>query len=101
MFENIGGIKTDGPGFKRIIIHPQPGGKLTWANTSYRFYSGVDRIQLGQLRIGRFRLDVSSPPQHDRLHVFIPGRDTEQILESGDVAQNARRHYITQARGQL
>jgi alpha-L-rhamnosidase len=31
MFENIAGINTDGSGFRRIVIRPQPGGKLSWA----------------------------------------------------------------------
>ena len=35
MAENIGGIRTDTPAYKHIVISPQPGGKLTWAKVSY------------------------------------------------------------------
>jgi alpha-L-rhamnosidase len=35
MVENIGGIQSDGPAFKRIIIAPQLDDKLTFADTSY------------------------------------------------------------------
>ena len=35
MFENIGGIKAGDVGYKKIIIKPQVGGKLTYAKTSY------------------------------------------------------------------
>ena len=40
MVENIGGIRSDGPGYKKIIIAPQPGGRLTSARTSYQSIRG-------------------------------------------------------------
>ena len=40
MVENIGGIRNDGPAYKRILIAPQPGGGLTWAKVGYRSIQG-------------------------------------------------------------
>ena len=40
MVENIGGIRGGEPGYKKIVIAPQIGGGLTWANTSYRSVRG-------------------------------------------------------------
>ena len=87
MFENIGGIKTDGSGFRKIIIHPQPGGKLTWANTSYRSIRGLI-VSDWAIKNGRLKLDVTIPP-NTTATVFIPGQDAGDVLESGVVAQNA------------
>ncbi len=87
MFENIGGIKTDGPAFKKIIIHPQPGGKLTWAKTSYRSIRGPV-VSNWEIRDGRFTLEASIPP-NTTATVFIPAQHPENILESGGKAENA------------
>lgn len=87
MFENIGGIKTEEPGFRKIIIHPQPGGKLTWADTSYDSIRGLI-VSNWAIRNGRFNLDVTIPP-NTTATVFIPCRDAEKVLESGVAAQNS------------
>ena len=87
MFENVGGIKTDGPAFKKIIIHPQPGGKLTWAKTSYRSIRGPI-ISNWEIRDGRFTLDVTVPP-NTTADVFIPTQHPENVLVSGRKAENA------------
>jgi len=87
MFENIGGIKTDGPGFKKIIIHPQPDSKLTWAKTSYRSIHGLI-VSNWEIKNGRFILDVTIPSNTEAV-VSIPARDSEKILESGVIAQQA------------
>jgi len=36
----VAGIDTDGPGFKRLLLHPQPGKGLTWVKASYRSLHG-------------------------------------------------------------
>lgn len=87
IFENIGGIKTDDPGFRTIIIHPQPDDKLTWAKTSYRSIRG-SIVSNWEIRSGRFVLDVTIPP-NTTATVFVPARDAETVLESGEKAQNA------------
>jgi len=40
MFENIGGIRSEGPAYRRIVIKPEPGGTLSFAKTRYRSIQG-------------------------------------------------------------
>lgn len=41
MFRNIGGIDTDGAGFKHLVIAPKPDGKLTSARRSFETSQGT------------------------------------------------------------
>ena len=65
MVENIGGIQSDGPAYKHIVIEPHPGGPLTHAETSYQSIRG--EIATAWTNRGR---DVYSqcddPRQHHR-----------------------------------
>jgi|694.fasta_scaffold37831_5 alpha-L-rhamnosidase len=48
------------PGFKKIIIHPQPGGTITWAKGSYNSISGI--ISIDWEKTGSmFSMDVEIP----------------------------------------
>ena len=58
--ENIGGIHSEAPGYKRILIAPQPGGKLTSAKTSYRSIRGLIGSDW-RIANGKFILDVTIP----------------------------------------
>lgn len=87
MFENIGGVKTEGPGFKKIIICPQPDDKLHWAKTSYCSIHGPI-LSHWKIENGRLLLEVTIPPNTEA-SVFIPSRDSERIFESGVIAQDA------------
>ncbi len=98
MFENIGGIKTEDPGFKRIIIHPQPGGKLSWAKTSYHSIQGLIESNW-EIKSGRFKLEVTIPP-NTTAAVFIPSLNADQILESGIMAHNADHVRLSRQEGE-
>ncbi len=87
MIENIGGINTDGPAFKKILIRPQPGGHLTWAKTTYHSIRGpitsnwkIDR--------GRLILDVAIPPNTTAV-VYVPAQKPEEVRIRQDAAQSA------------
>lgn len=41
LFETVGGISPLAPGFKKILIAPQPGGHLTWAKATYQSVHGL------------------------------------------------------------
>ncbi|RYY62757.1 MAG: alpha-L-rhamnosidase [Chitinophagaceae bacterium] len=41
MYQNIAGIKSAAPGFKKIIIKPIMGGNLTWAEGTYESAAGL------------------------------------------------------------
>lgn len=86
MIENIGGIRTDGPAFKKIIIRPQPGGKLTWANTTYRSIRGPI-VSNWKTEDGRFTLDVMIPP-NTTAAVYLPADEAAQVAEGTQKAQD-------------
>ncbi|MFA5292842.1 MAG: glycoside hydrolase family 78 protein [Phycisphaerae bacterium] len=81
MFENIGGIKSDGPGFKKIIINPQPGGKLSWAKTSYDSIYGKI-VSDWKIKNGLFRLKISIPANTSAI-VYIPAEDKKDVITDG------------------
>lgn len=79
MFKTIGGIDTDGPGFKRIIIRPRPGGKLSWARTGYNSIRG--RIATDwKLRADKFLLNVTVPANTSAI-VYVPAKSASDVLE--------------------
>ena len=60
MVENIGGIRSEGAGFRKLVIAPQPGGTLTWARVGYT--SAVGPISTAwKLADGRITVNVSIP----------------------------------------
>ncbi len=79
MVENIGGIRTDGPAYRRIVIAPQPGGKLTWAKVGYTSIHG--RIESDwRLDGGKLLVDVTIPANTTAtvsLPTAVPGNVTE------------------------
>jgi alpha-L-rhamnosidase len=81
MFENIGGIKSDGPAFKHVVIAPQPGGKLTWAKVGYDSIRGPVRSQW-KLDGSTLQLDVSIPA-NTTASIRLPTADAASIQESG------------------
>jgi alpha-L-rhamnosidase len=87
MVENIGGIRSDGPAYKRIVIAPQPGGKLTSAKTGYRSLRGL--IETEWTKTGdALSLSVTIPP-NTTATVHVPARDEASVTESGKPAAKA------------
>jgi alpha-L-rhamnosidase len=88
MVENIGGIRTEGPAYKHIIIKPTPGGKLTAAATSYDSIRG--RIATDwKLNDGKLALDVTIPP-NTTATVFVPAKDAAAVTENGQPLAKAK-----------
>ena len=88
IFENIGGIQTNGPGFKHILLKPQPGGKLTWAKTNFQSVRGnimTDWKLTGQV----FDCQVTIPP-NTTATVYIPAPSANVVTESGQPAGQAQ-----------
>jgi len=81
MFGTIGGIDTDGPGFKRITIRPVPGGKLTGARASYRSIRG-EISSAWAWEDNDFELRVSIPA-NTTATIHIPARKVSAVKESG------------------
>jgi alpha-L-rhamnosidase len=80
MAENIGGIRSDGPGFRKLVIAPQPGGTLTWARVGYQSVAG--RISTAW-KITDDRMTVNMTiPANTRATIHLPGVGGE-VMESG------------------
>ncbi|HOL31649.1 MAG TPA: family 78 glycoside hydrolase catalytic domain [Anaerohalosphaeraceae bacterium] len=80
MFENIGGIQTDGPAFGHILLKPQPGGTLQWAKTAYNSIRGPIRTAW-EIRDGRFICEVSIPP-NTTATLYLPAAGHQAVYES-------------------
>jgi alpha-L-rhamnosidase len=81
MYQTIAGIDLDEtrPGYKHIIIRPQPGGGLTFARAKLKSMYGVIesawRIDDGG---NPFRLDVAVPP-NTTATVFLPDGAAHEV----------------------
>ena len=85
-YGDLAGIAPDpdGPGFKRILIRPQPVGDVTWAKASYNSVRG--KIESGWKRDGkRFSLNVTVPANATAT-VYLPAKSAESVKESGRMA---------------
>lgn len=100
MFKTIGGIDTDGPAYERIIIRPQPAGRLTWAKTTYDSIHGPIATAwrtMPESKSGRqFRLYVTIPANTTAL-VYVPARNAGSVMEGRRPAAQAQGvRFITQ-----
>ena len=89
MVENIGGIKSDGPAYKKIVIAPHPGGRLTHAATTYQSIRGEISTTWTKEN-GKLRLSVTIPANTTAV-VILPTSKPDSITESG--------HPLAQAEG--
>jgi alpha-L-rhamnosidase len=79
LFATVAGIDTEGPGFKRLVVHPRPGGGLTYAKAHYDCVNG--RVATHWRIEGEvFHLDVMIPT-NTTATVFVPARDVESVTE--------------------
>lgn len=85
LFEQVGGIQPLEPGFGKIQIRPSPGGKLTWARTSYESIRGTI-VSNWSVDKNRFVLDVQIPP-NTTAQISLPAQNPEQVCESGKPLQ--------------
>ena len=77
-YKDLAGIDTDpaGPGFKKILIRPQPVGDLTWVRASYDSIRG--RIVSDWKREGgKFTLELTVPA-NTTATVFLPARGPQR-----------------------
>jgi hypothetical protein len=90
-YRDLAGIGTDpaAPGFKNVIVHPQPVGDVTWVRAAHESPRG--RIATAWRRdAGQFSLEVTIPPGATAT-VFVPGRDGATVCEGeGSVAAEER-----------
>jgi alpha-L-rhamnosidase len=83
LYSTIAGIDIDPskPGYKHIILHPQPGGGLTYARgTLTTNYGKV--ISHWRIDGGRFEYEVVVPP-NTTATVYLPVREGCKMLING------------------
>jgi alpha-L-rhamnosidase len=83
MYKTIAGINIDpqAPGYKRVVIAPQPGGGLTSASARHRSVYG-EVVSSWRKDGDRLSLSVVVPPNASG-SVRIPSAKTETVEESG------------------
>ena len=87
LFGSVAGIDTEGPGYKRIIIKPRPGGGLDYAKASYKSINGKI-VSDWKIKGDKFTLDVTIPA-NTTATVYVPAGDIESVTEGGKPAAQA------------
>ena len=82
-YQKLAGIRPDPkqPGFKNIILHPQPVGDLTSARATHESMYG-DIVSSWERNNGRFTWDVAIPP-NTTATVHVPADKVSNITEGG------------------
>jgi len=89
MYQALGGIYNDPerPGFKHIILRPQPVGDLTFVRASHKCTYGTIASDW-EIADGMFRWQVAVPPGTTAT-VHVPAKDAKSVTESGKPADGA------------
>ena len=97
-YHDLAGIRSDGNGFKKISIAPQPVGDVTWAKASYHSIRG--KIVSDWKRDGdKFTLKVTIPA-NTTATVFVPAKSAGDVTESGRPAsQSSGVKFLREANG--
>ncbi|MEW6249709.1 MAG: glycoside hydrolase family 78 protein [Planctomycetota bacterium] len=97
LFGDVAGINPDeaNPGYKHIIIRPQPGPGLTWAAAEYDSIHGriASRWELPDKRANTAAapalvLQITIPP-NTTATVYVPARPDAPVMENGKPADQA------------
>jgi len=87
MFYTMAGIDTEGPGYKKIIIRPQPGGGMSYTKASYRSINGL----IGSdwwIAGGKFHLKAKVPV-NTTATVYVPTSSAKSVVESDQAVASA------------
>jgi alpha-L-rhamnosidase len=99
LFSVVAGIDTEEPGFKKIIIKPQPGADITWAKGDYNSINGPISSHW-QIKDDTFALDVTIPA-NTTAKVYIPAGSVEEVTESGKTIDKAQGVKFIKTEGDL
>lgn len=72
IFRNLGGIDTDQPGYKHLIIAPKPDGKLTSVSRTFRTMQGLTQVH--------WKIAEESGQQIFTLSVCVPCNTTATVI---------------------
>ena len=87
-FRSLLGINPAAPGFKKIVLKPQPAGDLTWARGHFRSVQG-DIKSDWKIDDGKFLWNVSIPPNSTAV-VYIPSEEGKNIMLEGSLLEGVR-----------
>ena len=88
MYAVIGGIDLDSdrPGYKHILMHPQPGGGLTSAKAGlHSIYGLIQSEWTLQNDVFNWQITV---PANTTATVYVPAKDASQVTENGQPVEN-------------
>jgi alpha-L-rhamnosidase len=90
LYENLAGIKSDPeqPGFKHIVMRPEPVGDLQFVKASHRSPYGPIASDW-QKKDGVFRWDITLPA-NTTATVYVPATSAESVTEKGKQAVQAQ-----------
>ncbi|WP_327205203.1 alpha-L-rhamnosidase C-terminal domain-containing protein [Paenibacillus sp. Soil522] len=77
-----------GAGYKRIIIRPQPGEGLSWAEGSLETMYGTVRSRWEKAENGRMAIRVTIPA-NTTAEIVLPGAALETVKENGVLLEYA------------
>lgn len=97
MVENIAGIRSDAPAYDRIVLAPQPGGKLTWADTSFRSIHGP--IATAWKKEGNALSLTATVPANTTATLRLPASQNAAVTESGKPLEQAEGVQIVRRDG--
>ena len=95
MWRNVIGLAPDdsNPGYKHFVVHPRPGGGLTWAKGSYESVRGPI-VSDWKIENGNFTLNVIVPPNTSAT-VYLPASEASKVQETGSgVATNKGVRFV-------
>ncbi|NIK74970.1 alpha-L-rhamnosidase [Paenibacillus castaneae] len=90
LYRSVAGIDTEEcePGYKRIVIKPEPGNELTWADGRLETMYGTVRSRWERGEDGCMTVEVTIPPNASA-SILLPGAKEEAVEESGTPLQKA------------
>jgi alpha-L-rhamnosidase len=91
LFREVAGIKNATPGYKQILIHPNPGGGLTHARAIQKTLYGRLSSEWA-FEDGSFMLEVTVPA-NTTAQVVLPYAATVQVLMNGISLNMANQRY--------
>ncbi|GGD76875.1 glycoside hydrolase family 78 protein [Paenibacillus nasutitermitis] len=97
LYRCVAGIDTDeaAPGYKHILIKPQPGEGLTWAKATLQTLHGLVASEWRHREDSTMELHVTIPP-NTTASILLPEAVEEGILENGkDIALSDGIHSMS------
>jgi len=97
LYRTIGGVDGDAtsPGYRHVIVRPQPGGNITWAHTTLHSLYGTIDVKW-EIAAQVFTLDVVAPP-NTTATITLP--TCGDVCEGGQPLQLASPDVLAVAQG--